>query len=155
MYTYSQDLVSEVVAHCISYALRICSHCSRCCCCLLLCDRQCMGIRLNSARGPGLYHRSKSLSFLRLPSTPSSPWLLSISRASWHIPPVVKGTPEQNLHNKASSTMVKSPGGPGPSPKILGCNLCRQGPGFVHWHTYLGLTKQFIPQHPASSEPTR
>ena len=29
-----------------------------CCCCLLLYDRQRMGIPLNSAGGPGLYHRS-------------------------------------------------------------------------------------------------
>ena len=83
---YNQDLVSVVVAHCISYAPKVCSHCSRCCCCLLLYDRQRMGIRLNSARGPGLCHRSWPLSFLHLPSIPSSPWLLSISRASWHIP---------------------------------------------------------------------
>ena len=52
MHTYNQDLVSVVVAHCISYAPKICSHCSRCCCCLLLYDRQHMGIRLIPARGP-------------------------------------------------------------------------------------------------------
>ena len=46
----------------------------------------CMGIRLTSARGPGLYHRSWPLSFLYLPSIPSPPSLLFISRASWHIP---------------------------------------------------------------------
>ena len=71
--------MSVVVAHCISYAPKVCSHCSRFCCCLLLYDRQRMGIRLNSARGPGLYHRSRPLSFLHLPSIPSSQWLLSIS----------------------------------------------------------------------------
>ena len=57
MHTYNQDLVSVVVDRCISYAPKVCSHCSRCCCCLLLYDRQRMGFRLNSARGPGLYHR--------------------------------------------------------------------------------------------------
>ena len=86
VHTYNQDLVSVIVAHCNSYAPKVCSHCSRCCCCLLLYDKQRMGIHLNSARGPGLYHRSWPLSFLHLPSIPSSLWLLSISRSSWHIP---------------------------------------------------------------------
>ena len=52
--TYNQDLVLVVVALCISYAPKVFSHCSRCCCCLLVYDRQGMGIHLNSARGPGL-----------------------------------------------------------------------------------------------------
>ena len=86
MHTYNQDLVSVTVARYISYAPKVCSHCSRCCCCLLLYDIQHMGIHLNSARGPGLHHRSWPLSFLHLPSIPSSQWLLSISKAPWHIP---------------------------------------------------------------------
>ena len=61
------------------------------------------------------------LSFLHLPSTPS-PWLLSISRASWHIPlgsqmmtrssayRSSQGTPARNSRDKASSTMMKSKG---------------------------------------------
>ena len=84
MHTYNQDLVSVVVAGCISYVTKVFSHCSGCCCCLLLYSCS-MGVRLNSARGPGLYHRSCPLSFLHLPSIPSSLWLISISRASWHI----------------------------------------------------------------------
>ena len=119
MHTNNQDLVSVVVARCISYAPKVCSRCSRCCGCLLLYDRQCMGLRLNSARGPGLYHRSWHLSFLHLLSTPSFPWLLSISRASRHIPqgsqqwwqdhlPI--GPPSPNSRDKASSTMMKSKG---------------------------------------------
>ena len=38
VHIYNQDLVSVVVACCISYAPKVCSHCSRCCCCLLLYD---------------------------------------------------------------------------------------------------------------------
>ena len=52
MHTYNKDLVTVVVARCISYASKVCSHCNWCCCCLLLYGRQHMGIRLNSARGP-------------------------------------------------------------------------------------------------------
>ena len=55
--TYKQDLVLVVVALCISYAPKVFSHCSRCCCCLLVYDRQGMGIHLDYARGPGLYQR--------------------------------------------------------------------------------------------------
>ena len=58
MHTFNQDLVPVVVARCISYASKVCSRCSGCCCCLLLYDRQRMGIRLNCAGGTGLYHRS-------------------------------------------------------------------------------------------------
>ena len=54
MHTYNQDLVSAIVARCISYAPRDCSLCSRCCCCLLLYDRQRIGISLNSAGDPDI-----------------------------------------------------------------------------------------------------
>ena len=62
VYIYSQGLFSSAWAHCISCAPSACSHCRRCCCCPLQCNRRCMETRLNSE----LYHRSWSLSFLHL-----------------------------------------------------------------------------------------
>ena len=86
MYICSQGLFSSAWAHCISCAPSACSHCRRCCCCPLQCDRQRMETHLNSAGGPVPYRRSWSLSFLHLLSVLSSPLLLYMSRASWHIP---------------------------------------------------------------------
>ena len=86
VYICRQGLLSNAWAHCSSCAPSACSHCRRCCCCPLQCDRRRMETRLNSAGGPGPYRRSWSLSFLHLLSVLSSPLLLSKSRASWHIP---------------------------------------------------------------------
>ena len=52
VYIYSQGPFSSAWAHCISCAPSACSHCRRCCCCPLQCDRQRMETRLNSAGGP-------------------------------------------------------------------------------------------------------
>ena len=90
MYICSQGLFSSAWAHCISCAPSACSHCRRCCCCPLQCDRQRMETLLNSAEGPVPYRRSLPLSFLHLLSVLSSPLLLSMSRASWHIPQVIQ-----------------------------------------------------------------
>ena len=138
---------------------------SRCCCYLLLYDRQHMGNHLNSAGGSDLYPRSWPLSFLHLLSTPSSPWLLSISRASWHIPLGSQQWWQDHLHigpprkvqSRTSMTRpparwwrtggwVWSPGGPWPSPQTLGCNDYQQGPSFAHMGTFPGLTAKSIPQ---------
>ena len=40
------------------------NHCSRSCCCLRLCDRQCKWTHLNSAGGSGQYSKSRPLSFM-------------------------------------------------------------------------------------------
>ena len=85
VYVYSQGPFSSASAHCISCAPSARSHCRRCCCCPLQCDRQRMETHLNSAGGPVRYRRSWSLSFLHLLSVLSSPLLLSKSRASWHM----------------------------------------------------------------------
>ena len=77
MYICNQGPLSGAWAHCISCAPSACSHCRECCCCPLQCDRQCMDTRLNSAGGPGPYHRSWSSSFLHLLSVLSPPLLLS------------------------------------------------------------------------------
>ena len=81
------------------------------------------------------------LFFLHLPSTPSPPWLLSISRASWHILSTSKRWWHDHLHIgppkelKSSWTCVTRPsaqfwlagdwvwipGGPRLSPQTLGC----------------------------------
>ena len=45
-------------SHCISCVPSACSHCRRCCCCPLQCDRWCMVTCRNSAGGAGPYHRS-------------------------------------------------------------------------------------------------
>ena len=91
MYICSQGLfLSSTWAHCISCAPSTCSHCRRCCCCPLQCDRPCIETHLNSAGGPVLYHRSWSLSFLHLLSVLFSPLLLSKSKASWHIPQAIQ-----------------------------------------------------------------
>ena len=50
VYIYSQGPFSSAWAHCISCAPSACSHCRRCCCCPLQCDRQCMETHLNSAQ---------------------------------------------------------------------------------------------------------
>ena len=55
VYICSQGLLSSTWAHCISCAPSACSHCRRCCCCPLQCDR-----RLNSTGGPVPYRRSWS-----------------------------------------------------------------------------------------------
>ena len=73
MYIWNQGPLSNAWVHCISCAPSACSHCRRCCCCPLQCNRQHMETRLNSAGGPGPYHRSWSLSFLHLLSVLSSP----------------------------------------------------------------------------------
>ena len=65
VYICDQGPLSNPWAHCISCAPSTCSHCRRCCCCPLQCDRRHMETRLNSARGPGPYHRLWS-SFLHL-----------------------------------------------------------------------------------------
>ena len=157
MHTYNQNLVSVLVALCISYTPKVCSHCSRCCCCLLPYDRQRMGICLNSARGPGLYHRSWPFSFLHLPSTPSSPWLLSISRASRESAMMTRlsayrsspGTPEQNSSDKASSTMMKSKGlstDPWWSPTFTSNSWLKPTPTQTQLHTlvYIPWTNRTI-----------
>ena len=90
VYICSQGPFSSAWAHCISCAPSACSHCRRCCCCPLQCDRQRMETRLNSAGDPVPYRRSWSLSFLHLLSVLSSPLLLSKSRASWHIPQAIQ-----------------------------------------------------------------
>ena len=89
VYIYSQGPLSSAWAHCISCAPSACSHCRRCCCCPLQCDRQCMETLLNSP-GPVPYRRSWSLSFLHLLSVLSFPLLLSKSRASWRIPQAIQ-----------------------------------------------------------------
>ena len=74
VYICSQGPFSSTWAHCISCAPSACSHCRRCCCCPLQCDRQRMEkTRLNSAGDPVPYCRSWSLSFLHLLSVLSSP----------------------------------------------------------------------------------
>ena len=90
VYTCNQGPLSSAWAHCTSYAPSAYSLCRRCCCCPLQCDRQHMGTSLNSAGDPAPYHRSWSLSFLHLLSALSLPLLLSMSRAFWHIPPVIQ-----------------------------------------------------------------
>ena len=114
--SYNQDLVS-VVASCISYAPKVRSHCSRCCCCLLY-DRHRMGI-----------HRSRPLpqikTFVFTAFTPNP----IFSMASFHIKSLLthssresamiigssayrssQGTPARNSCDKASSTMMKNKG---------------------------------------------
>ena len=87
VYTCNQGPLSSAWAHCTSYAPSAYSLCRRCCCCPLQCDKQCIGTRLNSAGDPVPYHKSWSLSFLHLLSALSPPFLLSRSKAFWHIPP--------------------------------------------------------------------
>ena len=58
VYICSQGPLSSTWAHCISCVPSACSHCRRCCCCPLQCDRWHMETRLNSAGGPGPYRRS-------------------------------------------------------------------------------------------------
>ena len=70
MYICNQGPLSSTWAYCISCAPSTCSCCGRCCCCPLQCDRWCMETQLNSAGGPGPYHRSWSLSFLHLLTIP-------------------------------------------------------------------------------------
>ena len=48
VYISSQGLFSSAWAHCISCAPSACSHCRRCCCCPLQCDRRRLETRLNS-----------------------------------------------------------------------------------------------------------
>ena len=60
VYIYSQGPFSSAWARCISCAPSACSHCRRCCCCQLQCDRQRMETRLNSARGPVPYRITAS-----------------------------------------------------------------------------------------------
>ena len=86
----SKGFLSSAWAHCISCAPSACSHCRRCCCFPLQCNRRRMETRLNSAGGPVPYHRSWSLSFLHLLSVLSSPLLLSKPRASRHIPQAIQ-----------------------------------------------------------------
>ena len=81
VYICSQGPLSSAWVHCISCAPSICSRCRRCCC-------RHMETCLNSARGPGPYHRSSS--FLHLLSILSPPLLLSKSRASWHFPRAIQ-----------------------------------------------------------------
>ena len=88
--TSNQGPLSSAWAHCIFCAPSTCSFCRRCCCCPLQCDRWCMEIRLNSAGGQILFHRSWSLSFLHLLSVLSPPLLLSKLKASWHIPRMIQ-----------------------------------------------------------------
>ena len=49
MYICNQGLLSSTCAYCISCAPSAWSHCRRCCCCQLQCNRQGMAARLNSA----------------------------------------------------------------------------------------------------------
>ena len=90
VYPCNQGPLSSTWAHRISCASSTCSRCRRCCCYPLQCDRRHMETRLNSARGPGPYHRSWSSSFLHLLSVLSPPLLFSKSRASWHIPRAIQ-----------------------------------------------------------------
>ena len=90
MYICSQGHFSSAWAHCISCVPSVCSHCRRCCCCPVKCDKRRMETHLNSAGGPVPYRRSWSLSFLHLLSVLSSPLLLSKSIASWHIPQAIQ-----------------------------------------------------------------
>ena len=50
VYIYSQGPFSSAWAHCISCAPSACSHCRRCCCCPLQCDRQRMETRLQEVQ---------------------------------------------------------------------------------------------------------
>ena len=88
-----------------------------------------------------LYHRSWLLSFLHLNSTSSSPWLLSISRASWHIPLGSQQWWQDHLQPETCVTRspaqwwrgrdwVGIPGGPQPSSKTLGWNTHQHETGF-------------------------
>ena len=86
VYTCNQGPLWGPWAHCIPCAPSAYSRCRRCCCCQLQCNRLHMETCLNSAGGPGRYHRSRSSSFLHLLSALSPPLLFSKSRASWHIP---------------------------------------------------------------------
>ena len=116
--------MSVVEAHCIFYAPKVCSHCSRCCCCLLLYDGQRMGICMNSARGQGL-PVPQIMTFV-FPVFTLNPFF---SMASFHIKSLLthsssesammkrssayrssQGTPARNSHDNASSTMMKSKG---------------------------------------------
>ena len=122
MHTYNQDLVSVVVAHCIFYAPKVCSHCSRCC--LLL---------YNTAHGysPELCKRSRHVPqimtfvfpaftpnpffsmasfFIKSLLTHSSRESLMMTRSSAYTKCMSSQGPARNSHDKASSTMMKSIG---------------------------------------------
>ena len=123
MQTYNQDLVSVIVACRIFYAPKVCSHCSRCCCCLLLYDKTAHGY------SPELCKRSRSVSQIMtfvFPAFTLSPFF---SVASFHIKSLLthssresammtrssayrfsQVTPSRNSRDKASSTMMKSKG---------------------------------------------
>ena len=119
VHTYNQDLVSVVVAHCISYAPKVCSHCSRCCFCLLLYDRQRMGIDLHNARPV-----PQIMTFV-FPAFTLNP---VFSMASFHIRSLLthssresailtrssaykfsQGTPARNSFEKASKVLSRDP----------------------------------------------
>ena len=80
----NQGPLSRAWANCISCVPSACSLCR--CCCPLQCNRRHKETPLNSAGGPGPYHRSWSSSYLHLLSVLSPPLLPFKSSASWHIP---------------------------------------------------------------------
>ena len=110
--------MSVFVAHCFSYAPKVCSHCSRCRCCRLLYDRQCIGIRLKWSRpapqimtfvfpaftlNPFFSMASFHINYLRASRESAMMTRSSAYRSS-------QGTLAENSRDKASSTMMKSKG---------------------------------------------
>ena len=111
--------------------------CSRCCCCLLLCDIHCMGTHLNSAWGPGLCRTSCAFSFnpfsplaffyIKSPLTHFSSDSVLIIR--WSAKRSSQGASKRNTRCDASSTMIKSrglriePWWTQPLHQALGCNI--------------------------------
>ena len=161
-------------AHCISCAPSACSHCRRCCCFPLQCDRWHMETRLNSAGDPGLYHRSWPLSFLHLLSVLSPPLLLSKSRASWHIPRAIqrwqqghqqRGPPRGPQSRTRVTRLqaqwwrtvgwVPSLGEHRPLPQTLHCTSHQRGLSSVLRHTPPAPVAQSTTPHWVFSAPTR
>ena len=90
MHTYNQDLVSVVVARCIFMHPKVCSHCSRYSCCLLLYDRQPMGIGLQIMTFP-------------FPAFTLNPFF---SMASFHIKSLL--SPDTLISSRESAMMTRS-----------------------------------------------
>ena len=96
LYICNQGLFSSAWTHCISCAPSACSHCRRCCCCPLQCDRRCMETRMNSAGGPVPYCaimgicviiRSNTVCSLHIQSDQSLQVLLTVSLKWMDLPP--------------------------------------------------------------------
>ena len=122
------------------------------------------------------YHRSWPLSFLHLPSIPSSPRLLSISRASWHIPLRSQQWWQDHLHigpprehqPKTHVTRppaqwwrardwVGIPDGPRPSPQTLPTRTRLRALAYIPWtnRTIHSSTPSFLRAHQITFRGTR